>query len=197
MQEQMINNSHELFEIGVADYFRKFGHREAREKAHQAWLLISVAKHIDPQLVVAELPLPNPDLNPFGALRPSGGGVSFDFAITRSEIDVRTWKTRTPGWNRGLSTVPQTLETPNEVSVLAELKISKSTSTKVESLNYDLLKLRCAIRFMEHNNCKSYPRCYFVVLDPDRKFDTNAVIESIQADWPSCAPLPKILTGPL
>ena len=58
----MTKNLPASFEKGVAAYFRDFGHRQAREVPHQAWLLISVAQFISPQLVVAELQLPNQDL---------------------------------------------------------------------------------------------------------------------------------------
>jgi len=122
------------FEAGVTQYFADFGHRIAREIAHQAWLLISVSKFLNPQLVVAELDVPNRDLSPFGDITLSRGALGFDFAITRSEIDLRTWKTRTPGWNSGVSTTPQTLERLREVDVLAEFKIAESTSTTSTAL---------------------------------------------------------------
>ena len=48
-------------ESGIAHYFEEFGHRLARETTHQAWLLISVSKFINPQLVVAELNVPLED----------------------------------------------------------------------------------------------------------------------------------------
>ena len=100
-----------LFEAGVADYFCHFGHRQARESPHQAWLLMSVAKHVSPNLIVAELQVANQDLRPFGKLRDTNGAVNFDFAITRSEVDLRTWKSQTTGWNRDTSTAPKTLST--------------------------------------------------------------------------------------
>jgi hypothetical protein len=91
-----------LFESGVADCFKAFGHRRARERPHRAWLLNCASRRIDPQLVVAELTVPNRDLSRFAAIRGSlEGGVNFDFAVTRSEIDLRAWKTRTPGWKTG------------------------------------------------------------------------------------------------
>ena len=34
----MDDKFHALFESGVAQYFRNFGHRQSREVPHQAWL---------------------------------------------------------------------------------------------------------------------------------------------------------------
>jgi len=185
-----------LFESGVAEYFKDFGHRQARETAHQAWLLISVAKYIQPQFVIAELPLPNHDISPFGDIKATRGGLSFDFAIARSEIDLRTWRARTPGWNTGTSTIPQTLQTLNEIVVLAELKIAKSTSTNDRALLKDLQKLTASILFMKHHNCPVIPACYFVVLDPDRTLNVPRAIEPLKESWPGDTPFPKILLGP-
>lgn len=194
-----MNKSEEMprsFEAGVADYFAEFGHRQARETSHQTWLLISVAKYIQPQLVVAELALPNQDIGPFGDLKASRGGLSFDFAISRSEIDLRTWRTRTPGWKHGATTIPQTLQTLNEIVVLAELKIAKSTSTNDRALLKDLQKLTAAILFMKHHRCPKIPACYFVVLDPDRTLNVPRAIEPLRKSWPKDTPFPKILLGP-
>jgi len=186
-----------LFELGVADYFTAFGHRFARERPHQAWLLNCVSRRIDPQLVVAELTVPNQDLSRFAAIEGSSeGGANFDFAITWSEIDLRTWKTRTPGWKSGESTVPNTLDTLRDVAVLAEFKVSESTSTNVSALRKDLEKLRAAIGFMVHHDCKSLPACFLVVFDSQRVLDTRKAVESVASNWPPCAALPKILVGP-
>ncbi len=184
-----------LFESGVADYFKEFRHRRSREVPHQSWLMTSVSRFIDPQLVVAELQLPNQDLAAFGGIKPTLGALNFDFAVTRSEIDMRTWKSRTPGWNRGVPTLPQTLQTLGEVAVLAEFKVAQSTSSKTQSLVDDLKKLTSAIRFLEHHGSHSYPATYLIVLDPDRILDINLAIQTASANWPACAPLPRILSG--
>ena len=185
-----------LFERGVADYFRDFGYRKAREAPHQAWLLISLSKYISPKLVIGELQVPNQDLRPFVELKDTGGAVNFDFGISRSEIDLRTWKSRTPGWNQGVSTVPQTLSTLNEIQVLAELKLAASTSTTRKALVHDIRKMAAAVRFMEHNSCDQIPRCYFILLDPERKFDIDRLKLETAKDWPSAAPFPSIIVGP-
>ena len=44
-----------LFERGVADYFRDFGYRKAREAPHQAWLLSSLAFNIVIEIHFAEV----------------------------------------------------------------------------------------------------------------------------------------------
>ena len=188
-----IDNSAAVFESGVAQYFKEFSHRLARETTHQAWLLTSVSKLIDPQLVVAELNVPNRDLSPFAEIEPSRGAISFDFAITRSEIDLRTWKARTPGWNAGETTAPQTLETLREVAVLAEFKIAESSSTKTSALVTDLEKLRGAIGFMAHHGCATFPSCFLLVLDPHRVLDTRKAIEAVAPNWPACTSFPKVL----
>lgn len=190
------NKIHSLFERGVDDYFRDFGHRKAREAPHQAWLLISVSKYISSKLVIGELQVPNQDLRPFVELKDTDGAVNFDFGISRSEIDLRTWKSRTPGWKDGVSTVPQTFRTLNEIQVLAELKLAASTSTTRKALIHDIRKMAAAIRFMEHNNCDQIPKCFFVILDPDRKFDIDQLKLDSAPDWPSTAPFPKIIVGP-
>jgi hypothetical protein len=185
-----------LFESGVAYYFREFGHRRSREVPHQTWLMMSVARFISPQLIVAELQLPNQDLASLGELPASLGALNFDFAVTRSEIDMRTWKSRTPGWNRGVPTLPQTLQTLAEVAVIAEFKIAKSTSTTTESLSRDLKKLRATIRFLDHHGCTSFPSCYYVIHDSDRILDIDSATELVRVGWPEIAPFPKILAGP-
>lgn len=182
------------FERGVADYFAEFGHRQARELPHQTWLLISVARYISPQLIVAELQLPNRDLAELAGLRSSAGALNFDFAITRAEIDLRTWKRRTPDWMRGASTVAQSLENLREVAVLAEFKIADSSSTSTESLIVDIRKLSGAVRFLEQHRVETYPACYLVVLDPDRELDIDHAIASTRSSWPSCTDFPKVLT---
>lgn len=193
MNDEPPNSAPAMFESGVADYFRTFGHRQARERCHQAWLLYSVAKYIPPQLVVAELTLPNQDVSRFGGLAATSGAMNFDFAVTRSEIDLRTWKTRTAGWKTGTATIPKTLETLKEVVVLAELKIAESTSTNHHSLARDIHKLACAVRFLLHHHCTTLPACYFVVLDPRRALDLATAMESTHRSWPKDAPFPKIL----
>ena len=185
-----------LFESGIDHYFRKFGHRESREVPHQAWLMGSVSQFISPQLVVAELQLPNRDLAPHIDIPVTEGAFNFDFAVTRSEIDMRTWKTRTPGWNNGISSVQQTLETLAEVDVIAEFKIAKSKSTKTDKLIKDINKLRSVLHFLEQHNFKEFPSCYFVVLDPERILDIRGAEESTRACWPDFAPFPKLLVGP-
>ncbi len=192
----MNDNLPVLFESGVASYFRDFGHRLAREVPHQAWVMISLAQFISPQLVVAELQLPNQDLAPIGELPESQGALNYDFAVARSEIDMRTWKSRTPGWNRGTPTLPQTLETLAEVAVIAEFKIASSTSTTTDALVFDLKKMRAVIRLMAENGFKSFPACYFVVLDPDATLDIDGAAVAAQIGWPEVAPFPKILVGP-
>ena len=197
--ESIADSSNEifsLFERGVDDYFRDFGHRKAREAPHQAWLLISVSKYISPKLVIGELQVPNQDLRPFVELKDTEGAVNFDFAISRSEIDLRTWKSQTPGWKQGVSTVPRTLSTLNEIQVLAELKLAASTSTTRKALIHDIRKMAAAVRFMEHNNCEQIPRCYLIILDPDRKFDTDQLKLKTEQDWPSSVPFPSIIVGP-
>ncbi|QDU96486.1 hypothetical protein [Lignipirellula cremea] len=186
----------ELFECGVRDYFRDFGHRQAREAPHQTWLTICVSKYINPQLIVAELQAPCHDVGVFGGMDPSKGALNFDFAITRAEMDLRTWKTRTPGWRSGVSTCMQTLTTLNNVAVLAELKIAKSTSTKTASLAKDLHKLTGAVRFLESQGCHAFPDCYFVILDPERVLDIVRATKIVQDDWPVDKPFPKLLVGP-
>jgi hypothetical protein len=190
------DNTASAFESGVAQYFKEFSHRRARETAHQAWLYTSVAKLIDPQLVVAELNVPNRDLSPFANIEPSRGAIGFDFAVTRSEIDLRTWKTRTPGWDEGVPTYPQTLETLQEVEILAEFKIADSTSTSTSTLVTDLEKLRGAIGFLAHHGCKSIPSCYLLILDPRRVLHVEKAIDTVALNWPACTPFPKVLVGP-
>lgn len=185
-----------LFECGVSDYFRDFGHRLARESPHQAWLLVSVSRLIPAQLLVAELQVPNQDLRPFGELRDSNGAVNFDFAVTRSEIDLRTWKSRTIGWNRGTPTFPTTLETLKQTEVLAEFKLAGSTSTTRRALVHDIRKLSCAIRFLEAQGCNQYPSCFYILLDPDRRLRVDRALELANSEWPDFAPFPKILLGP-
>ena len=196
VREMNIDNSAAQFEFGVAQYFKDFSHRLARETTHQSWLLTSVSKLIDPQLVVAELNVPNKDLSPFAKIDPSSGAIAFDFAITRSEIDLRTWKARTPGWKAGETTAPQTLETLREVAVLAEFKIAESSSTNTSALITDLEKLRGAVEFMAHHNCETFPSCFLIVLDPHRVLKTRKAIESVAPHWPACTSLPKVLVGP-
>jgi hypothetical protein len=184
------------FESGVAKYFKEFTHRLARETAHQAWIYTSVANFIDPQLVVAELNVPNQDVSPFANVKPSRGAIGFDFAVTRSEIDLRTWKARTPGWNEGVPTYAQTLETLQEVEVLAEFKIAASTSTNTSALVTDLEKLRGIIGFLAHHGCKSFPSCFLVVFDPRRVLHVQKAIDTVTPHWPSYTPFPKVLVGP-
>ena len=185
-----------LFERGVNDYLLDFGHRKSREAPHQAWLLISVSKYSAPKLVIGELQVPNQDLRPFVELKDTEGAVNFDFAISRSQIDLRTWKSRTPGWKNGVSTVPQTLSTLNEIQILAELKLAESTSTTRKALIHDIRKMAAAIRFMEHHNCDQIPRCFFIILDPEQKFDIDRLKSDAEPDWPSIAPFPSIIVGP-
>ena len=184
------------FEVGVTDYFRDFGHRLAREPVHQAWLLMSVSNYISPSLLVAELQVPNQDLRPFGELKDTLGAVNFDFAVTRSEIDLRTWKSQTPGWNRDNPTFAQTLQTLSQTDVLAEMKIAGSTSTTPQSLIHDVRKLSCAIRFLESQNSNHYPSCYYVIHDPERRLRVDQAMELVKPEWPDIAPFPKILLGP-
>ncbi|MEK6236687.1 MAG: hypothetical protein N2C14_18420, partial [Planctomycetales bacterium] len=122
--------------------------------------------------------------------------LAFDFAVTRSEIDLRTWKTRTPGWKTGEPTVPQTLETLRNVAVLAEFKIAESSSTNTAALVTDLEKLRAAVGFMEHHGCQCFPACFLVVLDTNRVLDTQKAINSVVPNWPKCSSFPKVLIGP-
>ena len=185
-----------LFESGVADYFRDFGHRLAREPVHQAWLLMSVSKYIAPQLLVGELQVPNQDLRPFGKLKDTRGAVNFDFAVTRSEIDLRTWKSQTPGWNRDKPTFEKTLQTLTATDVLAEMKIAGSTSTSNRSLMHDVRKMACAIRFLESQDYTQYPICYMIVHDLDRRLGIDQAMELVASEWPNFAPFPKILLGP-
>lgn len=185
-----------LFESGVSRYFQEFGHRQAREIPHQAWLLISVSNVIDPQLLVAELTLPRMDLLPFADIGASKGAVNFDFAVSRSQIDLRTWRTRTPDWKSGASTHAQTLETLREVVVLAEFKVAESSYAKPHTLARDLEKLRGVIGFMHHHGCSYFPSCYLIVLDQDRTLDTQKAIKSVAPNWPSFTPFPKVLVGP-
>ena len=184
------------FESGVAQFFNEFSHRLARETAHQAWLYASVAKLIDPQLLVAELNVPNQDLNSFANIKPSRGALGFDFSVTQSEIDLRTWKSRTPGWNNGTPTTPQTLETLREVAILAEFKIADSTSTNNSALITDLETLRGAVGFLAHHGCTSFPSCYLIVLDPRRLLHAERALETIVPRWPSGVPIPTVLVGP-
>jgi len=184
------------FESGVAQYFIDFNHRLARETAHQAWLYASVAKLIDPQFLVAELNVPNQDISPFANITASRGGSGFDFAVTRSEIDLRTWKSRTPGWNSGIPTTPQTLETLQEVVVLAEFKIAESTSTNNSALIADLEKMRGVAGFLAHHGCTSFPSCYLVVFDPHKRLHPTQALQTIIPSWPSGAPIPSVLVGP-
>ena len=59
---------------------------------------MSVAQYISPQLVVAELLLPNRDLASLAELAGSNdGALNLDVVVAQKEIDMRTWKTRTPG----------------------------------------------------------------------------------------------------
>lgn len=184
------------FESGVANYFEQFGHRQAREVVHQSWLLSSVARHIDPQLVVGELMFPNRDLTPFAQLELTDGAIRFDFAITNTEIDLRHWKVRTPGSTRGVATTPQTLETLKEAAVLAEFKIASSSSTSTRKLITDLEKLKSAIGFMAHHGCTNFPACFLILLDPDRVLNVDRAIEAVKPTWPACTPFPKVLVGP-
>lgn len=186
------------FATGVRRYFADFGHRTAREIAHQTWLLISVSRYVDPQLIVSELDVPNRDLRPFGNIRSSNGALGFDFAITRSEIDLRPWKARTPGWHTGAPTTCQTLERLREVSVLAEMKIAGSTSTTTAALEADLEKLRAAILFMDHHRLELLPACFLVVLDPQGRLDLQVrrAIDSVTPRWPKRFPFPTVLIGP-
>ena len=193
----MDDKFHALFESGVAQYFRNFGHRQSREVPHQAWLLMSVSQYIPPPLVVAELQLPSKDLAHLGGLeRSKDGALNFDFAVARKEIDMRTWKTRTPGWNRGVSTIDQTLETLESITVIAEFKIAASTKTDLKSLVTDLKKLLAVNRLLEVHDVNSFPQSYLVVLDPDGKLDVNLASETVREQWPRDAPAPKILVGP-
>lgn len=185
-----------LFEKGVKEYFRDFGHRQARESPHQAWLLISVAKHIPAQFIVAELQVPNQDLSEFVRLKNTNGAVNFDFAVSRSEIDLRTWKSQTDGWKNGAKTVPQTRKTLESIEILAEFKIAGSTSTTRSALVHDIRKLAAAIQFMNHNDCTRLPMCYFIVLDPDRRINVETLAKLASKDWPQFAPFPKIIVGP-
>jgi len=185
-----------LFESGVSDYFRDFGHRKAREAPHQSWLLMSVAKHVSPKMLIGELQVPNHDLRPFVELKDTDGAVNFDFAISRSEIDLRTWKSQTPGWKQGVSTVANTKRTLDEIMVLAEFKIAQSTSTTRKALIHDIRKMAAAIRFMEHHQCEHFPDCYFLILDPERKIDTARIVSETETEWPSAVPFPKLMVGP-
>ncbi len=185
-----------LFEAGIAEYFQQFGHRRAREVPHQSWLLMTMAKLIDPQLVIAELTLPRQDLSPFGEISVTKGAINFDFAVSRSEIDLRTWKSRTPGWGSGTPTSPRTLETLKEVDVLAEFKITESSYTSGRSLTTDLEKLRSAIGFMDYHGCDSFPDCFLIVLDRDRVLDIESAVSRVAPRWPVCAPFPKVIVGP-
>ena len=87
-----------LFERGVADYFRDFGYRKAREAPHQAWLLISLSKYISPKLVIGELQVPNQDLRPFVELKDTGGAVNFDFGISQDSICPSSRRKNFPMW---------------------------------------------------------------------------------------------------
>ena len=186
----------ELFELGVADYFRNFGHRDARESPHQAWLLMSVAKYISPQLLVAELQVANQDLRPFGKLKDTSGSVNFDFAVTRSEINLRSWKSQTKGWKQGNPTNSQTLATLQQTDVLAELKIANSSSSTADKLVHDLVKLSCAMQFLNFNSCDQFPACYFIILDPDRRPAVSRAVDKARSNWPESVPFPKVLIGP-
>ena len=192
----MIHDIPKLFKSGVSDYFRDFGHRLAREPVHQAWLLMSVSKYISPQLLVSELQVPNQDLRPFGQLRDTLGAVNFDFAVTRKEIDLRTWKSQTPGWNHGNSTFTKTLLTLTQTEVLAELKIAGSTSTTSRSLIHDVRKLSCAIRFLESQNIRQFPTCYLIIHDPERRLPIEQAMQMVKLEWPAFTPFPQILLGP-
>ena len=185
-----------LFKTGVKDYFADFGHRLAREPVHQAWLLMSVCKYISPKLLVGELQVPNQDLRPFGKLKDTLGAVNFDFAVTRSEIDLRTWKSQSPGWNRDTPTFEKTLQTLTQTDVLAEMKIAGSKSTSNRSLIYDVRKMSCAIRFLESQNCSRYPACYIIIHDPQRRLRVDQAMQVAELDWPDCTPFPEILLGP-
>lgn len=184
------------FEKGVYGYFAQFGHRQAREITQQAWLTVCLAKYISPQLVIAEFNLPVRDLAPESGLAESNGAISFDFAIARSEIDCRTWKTRTPGWGKGVSTTPQTLESLKEISVLAEMKIADSTATGTRSLERDLRKLLGAVQFLRRQGIDQLPACYLVVVDRHRKLKPQAALDAVKPDWPDTVPLPTIMIGP-
>lgn len=184
------------FESGVAKYFEQFSHRRAREVVHQSWLLGTIARLVDPQLVVGELIFPNRDLSPFAEVKLTDGAIRFDFAITDTEIDLRHWKLRTPGWNRGMSTTPQTLNTLKEVAVLAEFKIADSSSTSTSKLITDLEKIKGAVSLMAHHGCTTFPACFLVVLDRGRELDVEKAIKTVMPTWPVCTPFPKVLVGP-
>ena len=109
---------------------------------------------------------------------------------------MRTWKTRTPGWNRGVPTIDQTLETLESIAVIAEFKIAASTKTDLNSLVTDLKKLLAVNRLLEVHGVNSFPQSYLVVLDPDGKLDVELATETVREQWPKNAPDPKILVGP-
>lgn len=183
-----------LFEAGVSDYFRNFGHRQARERPHQAWLLMSVAKHIPPPHVIAELQVSRRDLRPFADLEDKDSAVNFDFAISRSEIDLRQWRTQLKGSRSDRVNKPQTQKTLEEIAVLAELKMGDSTEYK--KISDDFQKLAGAMGYLLDNNYTRFPTCYFILFDPHRRINIDRVNEFSRTSWPQEVPPPKILIGP-
>ncbi|MFN3168151.1 MAG: hypothetical protein ACE37H_13905 [Phycisphaeraceae bacterium] len=190
------DNLPQLFELGVKNYFKNFGHRLAREITHQGWLAHCLSQVIDPQLVVSELNAPNRDLSPFANIKSTGGAVSFDFAITRSQIDLRTWKSRTPGWNRGELTTPHTLETLSQVAVLAELKVMDSSSTTTAKIGIDIQKLLAATKFLQHHGCMDLPACFMIVFDPNKLLADGGLLLQLNANGQWGGPGLKVLIGP-
>ena len=183
-----------LFETGVSDYFRDFGHRSARERPNQAWLLMSVARHIPARNLVAELQVSRRDLRPFAELGDKNSAVNFDFAVSRSEINLRQWKTQSNDQKGEIETVTQTQKTLQEIAVLAELKMGDSAKTR--EITEDFKKMAGAIGFLISKNHKQLPRCYFILFDPARKINMDRVVKIASAEWPDTAPFPKILIGP-
>jgi len=190
-QSHLSSDHTSLFESGVSDYFRDFQHRKARERVHQAWLLMSVARYIQPRFVVAELQVSRKVLRPFADLGENDSAVNFDFAVSRSEIDLRQWMTKS---KEVPNTATQTLRTLGEVSVLAELKIGDSTDHKKIAKDFD--KLAGAIGFMENENCTQIPSCYVILLDPNRQINMDKLNEIAWNSWSEIATRPKLLVSP-
>ncbi len=196
MESQADTNLAASFEKGVDCYFKDFGHRLAREAPHQAWLLMSVAKFISPQLIVAELQTPQQDLAHLVNLAGTRGAYNYDFAITRSEIDLRTWKYRTPGWKSGVSSLPQTLETLSQLAVVAEFKVAASSSTSLGAIRRDIRKLTALYHFLQQQNVQTTPTCYMVIFDAERRINAERLIRDADEGWLNGAPKPTILLGP-
>lgn len=191
-----VQHAAECLEAGVNEFFQQFGHRCAREISMQPWLVISLARHFKPSLVVAELNVRARDIAFESGTERRDGAASFDIAITQSEIDLRLWKSRTPGWKHGNCSKDQTYETLSDVLVLAEFKVVGSSTGGNNSLRQDLRKLRGAMTFLAERGHDALPACYLVLLDPDRRADITTLHEETLDDWPERAPLPRILLGP-